>query len=443
MKNVADELASLRIDPEQKLPPGPRFSRRTRVGAAVVAVAAALVLLVIAFRPPAVEVARVTSIESKQAATVLVAGGYAVAHHKIQLGSKITGRVVWIGVEKGDRVQKDQVLVRLEDREFRAQVDQARGALDSARARLQQLQNGSRPEEVEHAKARLTEAEAGLRLARLNLERQQGLARDGVVARQSLDDASSQHDAARAQVEAAQKNYELVRKGPRAEEIQQARAQMEQAAGALQFAQTQLDATQIRAPISGTILERLVETGEMVTTMFVGERGAKSSVVSLADLSDLQVELDISQNDFARVFMGQPCSITPDAFPDRRYRGTVAEIAPEANRQKATVQVKVKVENPDEFLRPEMNARVAFEDPKAGQVASRELAVPRSAVFPADGRSIVVVVENGRAVRKSVILGSETAGTVRVTSGLSGNEMVVVREPGALKDGQRVRLINN
>ena len=437
---LSKELESLRIERDRR--PGPRRGLpgwAWKLLVAAVAVAAAG-LLWRGAGPQAVDVARLTTVETKEAATVLVAGGYVVAHHKIQLGSKVVGRVAWIGVEKGDRVKKDQVLVRLDDTEYRAQVEQARGALEAAAARLAQLQTGSRPEEIQQARARVDEAEANLRNAPTNYDRTRGLDRDGVVSKQEMDRARDQLDMARAQAEQARKNYELVRQGPRREEIDQGRALLEQARGALRYYETMLDATEIRSPIDGTVLERLVETGEMVTTMFVGETGAKSSVVSLADLNDLQVEVDISQTEFARVSLGQPCAVVPDAFPDRRYRAVVAEIAPQANRQKATVQVKVQVKNPDAYLRPEMNARVSFEDPRAGQASVRQLMAPRSALFQAEGKSAVMAVENGRAVIKPVTAGEEMGGSVRITSGLNGDETVVVGNPAALKSGQRVRV---
>jgi len=441
MKNtLSQELESLRIERDRR--PGPRRGLPGWAWTLLVAAVAvgAVCFLWMGAGPQAVDVARLTTFEAKEAATVLVAGGYVVAHHKIQLGSKVVGRVAWIGVEKGDRVKKDQVLVRLDDTEYRAQVEQARGALQAAAARLAQLQTGSRPEEIQQARARADETEANLRNAQSNYDRTQGLDRDGVVSKQEMDRARDQLDMARAQAEQARKNHELVRQGPRREEIDQARALLEQARGALRYYETMLDATEIRSPIDGTVLERLVETGEMVTTMFVGETGAKSSVVSLADLNDLQVEVDISQTEFARVSLGQPCAVVPDAFPDRRYRAVVAEIAPQANRQKATVQVKVQVKNPDAYLRPEMNARVSFEDPRAGQASVRQMLAPRSALFQAEGKSAVMAVENGRAVIKPVTAGEEMGGSVRITSGLSGDETVVVGNPAALKSGQRVRV---
>src|SRR5262249_51936354 len=133
------------------------------------------------------------------------------------------------------------------------------------------------------------------------------------------------------------------------------RGTLRQAQGSLAFARNQL-----RAPISGTILERNVEKGEFVTTGFVGERGAKGYVVSIADLRDLEVELDISQNDFPKLAQAQSATVALEAYPDRKYHAAIREISPEANRQKATIQVKVKILESDDFLRPDMSANVAF-----------------------------------------------------------------------------------
>src|SRR5262249_32106982 len=150
--------------------------------------------------------------------------------------------------------------------------------------------------------------------------------------------------------------------GPRREELARAKGAMLQAEGQEAYAKSWLDATVIRAPVSGTILERTAEKGELVTSGFAStaEGGPQGSVVAEADLNDIQVELDIAQSDFARLSSKQTGTVTVDAFPDRKYDGVIAEISPEANRQKATVQVKVQILNPDDLLRPEMNATVKF-----------------------------------------------------------------------------------
>jgi HlyD family secretion protein len=239
-------------------------------------------------------------------------------------------------------------------------LPQARGQLVNLQAKLDEAMHGSRPEEIAEALANLNSAKADLENATVSLDRARSSVRENVGSQQSLDDAQGRYDAAVYKVNSLDKAYQLVKLGPRREEIDSLRGQVEQAKGAVAYAETNLNNTVIRAPVTGTILERAVEKGEFVTTSFVGDRGAKGYVVSIADLNDLEVELDISQNDFAKLHSGQHGVIATDAFPDLKYAGHIKEISPEANRQKATVQIKVKVEKPDSHLRPEMNASVAF-----------------------------------------------------------------------------------
>ncbi len=283
---------------------------------------------------------------------MLNATGYIVAAHKIEVAAKVIGRVKWIGVDKGDHVREGEVIVRLEDDEYQAQLLQAKGQLANLQAKLDEALHGSRPEEIAQALANLISAKADLDNARITLDRARGLVNEKIAPRQQLDDAQARYDGAIHKVTALQKTYELAKLGPRQEEIDALRGQVQQARGALDYAETNLADTIIRAPVTGTILERAVEKGEFVTTSFVGDRGAKGYVVSLADLNDLEVELDINQNDFAKLHAAQRGSVTTDAFPDRKYDGFIKEISPEANRQKATVQVKVKIEKPDSYLRP-------------------------------------------------------------------------------------------
>jgi HlyD family secretion protein len=291
---------------------------------------------------------------------VLIASGYVVAHHKHELGTKVSGRVEWIGVEKGDFVRKGQPLLKLEDREFRAQLDQAQASLMVAEQRVAELEAGSRPEEIDRAEAELARSRAELENARLEYERLASLLKQGVVADQEVDNAKSRMEMAEGTVGSAEKTFELLQLGPRDEQILQARAEVERARGAVDYARTMLDATVIRAPITGTVLRRIAEVGEMLTTSFAGTSGAKSAGVALADLNDLQVELDISQTDFNRLTGDLDCLMTPEAYPDLKYQCEIDEISPEADRQKASIQVKVRVLEPDDHLRPEMSARVTF-----------------------------------------------------------------------------------
>jgi HlyD family secretion protein len=440
-------LRSLKID--RSAGPSPTSNNRAPklllLGFAVLAALVAVGYLYFFSSPKTISAAEV-KVENgggSQGDTVLSVSGYVVAHHKIAVGAKVMGRVSWIGVEKGDKVQQGQVLVRLEDSEFRAQVNQQRANVAAAQARLDQLKTGSRPQEKLKDRAGVLQAEATLRNAEAEFERTERLYRAGVSSKADLDRALAQRDTARALLDSAKQSSAMTDIGPRSEEIRAAQAQLQQMKASLDYAETQLAATEIKAPISGTVLQRIVERGEMVSPSAVGESGARTSVVSLADLSDLQIELDISQVDFARLKMDQRAEIIPEAFPNLKYTGYIAEIAPEANRAKATVQVKVKVENPDEQLRPEMNARVNFlAEPKSGgstQSASRAL-VPKEAVVLKDGSAFVFVIKGQRVEQRSVRLSDEVSGFFPVLEGLSGGESVATTGADKLRDGDRVKI---
>jgi HlyD family secretion protein len=445
MDQISSELNKLRIDRSQR-----GDNRRSSGGKWVVVV---LILALVGAgaayallgRPKAVVVDTIRPrLESSADAAVLVATGYVVAHHKIQVGSKIAGRVAWIGVDKGDRVAKDQVVVRLEDREFRAQYEQAAAAVGSAQARLSELERGSRPEEVDRARAEVDRAEAQLRTDEANFKRIESLVREGVIANQNLDEARGRFETSRASLDSSRKTYELTHKGPRVEQIDNARSELQRARAAADYAKTILDATEIHVPTSGTILERNVEQGEMVTTSFVGDRGAKSFVVTLADLNDIQVELDINQNDFNRVSSRQPCIAVTDAYPDRKYDCRVDEIAPEANRQKATVQVKVKFLKPDEFVKPEMNARVTFlsnEPPKKEETTEKFYRVPKGAIRDRESGKAVFVVSEGVVQARPVTIAKEAGSDAFVSAGLTGNESIIVGDTlKELKVGDSVQV---
>jgi HlyD family secretion protein len=443
---MPSDLDSLRIDKSLKGPTGPSpWASRWILGGVALFVLAGLAATFFKARPaPEVRTTRAVAASTAGPAAgevILNATGYIVAHHKIQLASKVVGKVAWIGVEKGDRVRAGQEIVRLEDDEYRAQLAQAKGQLAALNARLDELRNGSRPEEVAAAKANLDQAKADLENARISIERTRSLVRDGVQARQVLDDAQARLDGAQARVNSLDRTFELVRIGPRQELLQQVRGQIEEAKGRQAFFETQLANTVIRAPITGTILERVVERGEFVTTGFVGDRGAKGYVVSMADLNDLQVELDINQNDFARLGAKQKGVITTDAYPDRKYDGIIDEISPEANRQKATVQVKVKVLKPDEFLRPEMNASVAFVADKTASAKTDEPAAPIVYV-PAGAvrEGAVYLIVEGKAKRRAVRTSGSSAQGLRVEAGLDGGEEIIANPPADLKDGMEVKV---
>jgi HlyD family secretion protein len=442
------DLQSLRIDRSSRNNDEEPPKWATRYIVIGIAVVVLLGIVAISYRLfsssyPEVEVVRASAENSDAGGIVLSASGYIVAHHKINVNSKVTGRVAWVGVEKGDKVKEGQVLVRLEDEEFRAQVDQARGAVENARAYLQELQNGSRPEEIQQAQHNLDEARATAANDKITLDRTRDLFRQGVLAQQALDDASAKYDADQQRVNSLQQAFVLAKIGPRPEEIARAKGQLTQAEGQLAYARSLLDATLIRAPVTGTILERQAEKGELITSQFASsaEGGPQGSVVSLADLNDIQVELDIAQDDFAKLSAHQKGIVTVDAFPDRKYDGVIAEISPEANRQKATVQVKVQILNPDQYLRPEMNSTVKFLAPVNKNATKQPSGafVPTSAVHDLDGKKIVFLVFNGKALVREVHVIAQRSGGVMV-DGLNGGENVITNAPPGLKDGTSIKI---
>ena len=450
MATKFEDLKSLRIEDEHRgdTPEEPKWSKRyIIVGFSILVVASllALVYRVAQGSVAEVETARATA-ESGAGAVggvVLNATGYIVAHHKINVNSKVTGRVKWIGVEKGDKVKEGQVLVQLEDDEFRAQYLQAKGAYEAAKARYEEAKNGSRPQEIQRAQHDLDQAKAQLADDKSNLDRIRPLVQDGVFSRQQLDDAVARYQGSVEKVNSLQRSFDLMKIGPRQEEIDVAKGQMIQAEGQMDYAKSQLDATQIRAPVSGTILERTAEKGELITAQFASsaEGGPQGSVVSLADLNDLQVELDISQDDFAKLSPEQKATVYTDAFPDKKYSGEIAQISPEANRQKATVQVKVQILNPDSFLRPDMNATVQFlsnEKPGAQQQVTGVL-VPTAAVRDSGGKKVVFIDFKDHAVAREVQV-IATRSTGYLVTGLTGGEDVIVSGPQDLKDGDKVKL---
>ena len=443
------DLQSLRIDRSAAPPEGEGSPWARRFIILGISVVVLLSLAALGYRlfggdAPEVEVTRASVESSEVGGTILSATGYIVPHHTINVNSKVTGRLKWIGVEKGDMVKEGQVLVRLEDDEFQAQYQQAVGAAQSARAYLQELQHGSRPEEIAQTQHNLDEARATLADDKLTLDRTRQLFSQGVLSKQALDDATAKFEADQQRVNSLDKVAQLMKLGPRSEEIARAQGSVTQAEGQAAYAKSLLDATVIRAPVSGTILDRTAEKGELITAQFASGSagGPQGSVVSLADLSDIQADLDIAQDDFSKLGPHTKAVVTVDAFPDLKWNGVIAEISPEANRQKATVEVKVQILNPDSHLRPEMNTTVHFladENKAAGTQQPTGAFVPTTAVRDADGNKFVLIAFDGKAMKRDVKIISQRSGGFLV-DGLNGGEDVISTAPPTLKDGDKIKI---
>jgi HlyD family secretion protein len=239
----------------------------------------------------------------------LVVSGYIINRERIEISPRFMGVVTWIGVKKGDSVTNGQVVVLLDDSEYRARLQQAEGALANARSTLNKAES--------------------------DLDRVQKLAKVAIASQEAMDNARHSLDSAR--------------------------ALLKETEGARDLAQTYLDWCTIRSPINGVVLERLVDPNELVVPQsFGGTRGPSTALIAVADPQDLQVEIDLNEADLSKISLRQPCRVSPEAYLDKVYEGYVAEIAPEANRAKGTLQIKVQVRNPDRYLTPELSAKVEF-----------------------------------------------------------------------------------
>ncbi len=241
--------------------------------------------------------------------TVLTVSGYIINRQRIELSPRFLGTVTWIGVKKGDAVTNGQVVVLLDDAEYKARVHEAEGHLATAKANVDK--------------------------AKLDYDRIVQLNKTQTESKKAEDDARIQLELTEAATKEAQGAYEV--------------------------AKAYLDWTVIRSPINGVVLEKHVEPNELVVPQsFGGTGGPSTALIAIADPKDLQVEVDLNEADLSKVFMEQKCRVSPEAYPDKTYEGYVAEMAPEANRQKGTLQVKVQIRNPDRFLTPQLSAKVEF-----------------------------------------------------------------------------------
>jgi RND family efflux transporter MFP subunit len=427
MTDVSDlkqQLEALRLDEDD---PRPRPWKWIGLAAALLLiVGAGLAWRVRAGAATEVETVTPTVQENTNPAAgapILTASGYVVARRKAVVSAKIQGRLSDLRVEEGSRVAEGEVIARLESADYEASVGRARARVEAVRA------------QIASADALVTRAQADLAEAK----RQAGLTdrlADELVA--SVDD----RDAARSRVAVAEAALAQAR-ASRA----QADADPAQAEADVRFAEAQLQNTVIRAPFSGTVVKKMAEVGESVAPIPPGVNISTSSgaIVALADLDTLEVEVDVSESNVARLGDDQPVEVTVEAFPDRKYRGALRQVIPTADRTKATVMVKVTILDKDRDLKPEMSAKATFlERAGAGTATpapSRRVLVPQSAVVTRNGATQVFeVIEGTRARARRVETAPAQQDQLLVKDGLIGTEVLVNRPPESLKDGDPVRV---
>lgn len=400
-----EDLSRLKIDrvpaAETGLRPKPR--RWPRVVLAVIALLlAAGIFLGVSERPLTVETTNVAKAYPSQGVALLNATGYVVAQRKAAVASKGTGRLEWLGVREGSVVKKGDVIARLENNDVVANMAQAAANIEVARANLAQ-------------------AGAELRDAASALQRARELAAREFLSPSALDAAAARHDKALATVNSQ-------------------KSALRAAQAAHDAARVAVSYTRIEAPFDGVVLSKQANVGDVITP-FTSASEAKGAVVTMADMSTLEVEADVSESNLMKVKVGQPCEIQLDALPDERFRGEVQSIVPTVDRSKATVMVKIRFLDQDPRILPEMSAKAAFlSRPVSDEERKPVTAVNAAAIVVRNGESVAFKISDGKVQRIKVATGNRIGDMLEIRQGLAFGDKAVLRPSPKLEDGDKIRL---
>ena len=357
--------------------------------------------------------------------------GYIIAESKIQVSAKVTGTVAELPIMEGSKVSKGDLLVRIESQTYEADLKQAQASVKIAEARLAELQKGSRIEEIEQLQASLDQAIAKRDLGQKEFGRAEKL--QGTISEAEMDRAHATIREAEAFVKQFKSALEMAENGARAEQVSAAAAEVERAKAIEEKAQYMFDCTRVISDLTGTVLHKSVELGE---SLRLDPVSGTSLLCTIADLNSLMAEVDVQERDLARISLGQPCRVAPEAAPENVYEALVERRAPVVNRQRSVVQLKVRIINPDDKLMPDMSCKVTFlrqSDAPTGTVH-----VPRKALIKEGDATSLFVLENDVARRRVVTTGDSHDQMVEIASGVKPGEKVLLsRQP--LVDGQAVR----
>jgi len=393
-ENEGIDLSKLKIHRDNPAPqnyePGKKRSPIMLAGIGILI----LILGFIAYKMNAspareVEVVSVSMVSPTSGSSLLTASGYVVAQRKAEVASKATGRLVYLGYREGDKVKKDEIIGRIESNDMEAALAQAKANLNVSKAELN--------------------------------DATQSLTRAKQMFNQKL---SSQSD-----VDAAQFRYDRVV------------ASIAAAEAGVKAAEVNLENTNIRAPFDGTVLTKNADVGEVVAPFAAGA-SSRVSIVQIADMGSVEVEADVSESNLEKVSIDQKCEITLDAYPDRKYGGSVAKIVPTADRAKATVLTKVKFDSLDKYVLPEMSCKVRFLTKDISSTEQRPpiQAVALSAVTSRDGKKLVFVVKDDRLTQTEVETGDIFGSMVEIKSGVSLNDKVVSKPTDDMQTGLKVKI---
>jgi RND family efflux transporter MFP subunit len=388
------DLSRLKIDRSEKLV-NPDLHRNRTIGI-IIGLIALLVILFFVLRSsftPGIEVKLTTAVTQSPSQTnaSLTASGYVVAQRKAAVASKGTGRLIWLGVVEGDKVKKGQIIGRLEDNDIHALLEQA--------------------------KANLLLTQADLKDAENSYNREKALLKTGSATKMEVDAAEARYLRVIASIDAAKAN--------------------------ISSQKIALENMLIRAPFDGTVLTKNADIGEIVSPLGAS-LNSRAAIVTMADMSSLEVEADVSESNIEKIKVNQECDIVLDAYPDKSYEGYVAKIIPTADRSKATVMVKVGFKHYDERVLPEMSAKVLFLSDKPKDEVKDEksaLIVPMTSVTNREGRDVVYLVREEKAVEVPVTTGRKFNAYVEITSGISDGDKVIDKVTDQIKNGIKVKVL--
>jgi RND family efflux transporter MFP subunit len=353
-------------------------------------------------RTPVVEVISVRAPKSGEHTTLLNASGYVTPRRRATIAAKITARVSVLNAEEGMHVKEGQVLAILDDSDARTRLVSAKADRDATAASLADL------------RVNLANAERDLR-------RSQGLHEGGVTSQQSLDSARTLVESYRARIASTEQ-------------------QVQAADARIRVSQQDVDNCTVRAPFPGIIVSKDAQVGEMVSPISAGGGFTRTGIATVVDMNSIEIEVDVNESYIARVKIGQPVSAVLDAYPDWQIPAKVRTIIPTADRQKATVKVRIAFDKLDPRILPDMGVKVAFLEDAKKAAGTPAITIPKSAIRTAEGSSVVFMVRNGVVERRAVRLGNANDKDQEIIAGLTEGDQVVVKGLEGLKDGQKVEV---
>ncbi|MEM8809126.1 MAG: efflux RND transporter periplasmic adaptor subunit [Cyanobacteria bacterium P01_G01_bin.38] len=383
---------------------------------------------------------RTVAVETATLPITVAANGTVEPEQLTNVSPKTSERLDRVTVAEGDAVEAGQILAYMDDSDLQGELIEAQGQLASARANLAMLIAGNRPQEIAQAEATLASAEASLNQAEEELRRYEGLYTEGAISAQETTSYRTARDTAQAEVTSAQQALNLSQAGNRQEEIAQAEADVIQAEGALTTIETQVEDTVIRAPFGGVVTARYADPGDFVSPSTAASETDSSSSSSILSLAfNYQVVANVAETDIAQIQAGQSASIQADAYPDRQFEGTVAQVAEQATVSSNVTSFEVRVnlsEDAQSQLRPGMNVDVEFQ---AGELTN-VLVVPTVAVVREEqGEGVLVLSADGTPQFQPIETGLTVDDRTEVIAGLEGDEKIVLSAAQGLPENRQNR----